>query len=83
MSESEDVDLYEDASSEMIRETKDAQRRKFLAVTFTSKVFQTLVDDQTIMPLSTPLVVESSRTANECKLREVSTLGVLEVILMI
>lgn len=71
MSESEDVDRYEDASCEMVREAKDSQRRKLWAVTFTSEVFQTLVDDQTTVYLScTPAakasspVGASSRTAS-------------------
>lgn len=73
MSESEDVDRYEDASSEtMIREAKDRQRRKLRAITFTSEVFQTLVDDQTTVYLGStpsvfinmPYINASSRTAN-------------------
>lgn len=50
----------------MVREAKDSQRRKLWAVTFTSEVFQTLVDDQTTVYLSsTPsnLVDASSRAA--------------------
>lgn len=50
----------------MVREAKDSQRRKLWAVTFTSEVFQTLVDDQTTVYLSsTPsnLVDVSSRAA--------------------
>ncbi|XP_032682695.1 uncharacterized protein LOC116849547 isoform X1 [Odontomachus brunneus] len=71
VSESEGVDRYEDASCEMVREAKDSQRRKLWAVTFTSEVFQTLVDDQTTVYLScTPAakasspVGASSRTAS-------------------
>ncbi|KAL6429300.1 hypothetical protein ACFW04_008186 [Cataglyphis niger] len=44
--ESEDINYYEDASSEMIKEGKDAQRRKLWAVTFTSEVFQTLLPQE-------------------------------------
>lgn len=91
MSEPEEVDCYEDASNEMIRETKDYQRRKLWAVTFTSEILQTLVDDQTTVYLSTsPLSVkksnELSQMANTISLdepralREVNILGV-EVIL--
>jgi len=80
VSESEDVDRYEDASCEMVKEAKDAQRRKLWAVTFTSEVFQTLVDDHTTIRLSTP--PESGQMANERETREASTLGVSEVILM-
>lgn len=97
MSESEDVDRYEDASSEMVREAKDSQRRKLWAVTFTSEVFQTLVDDQTTVCLgSTPPVsvkvsnvdtssrTTSAKCADECKSRASSEAGALvgiEVIL--
>lgn len=80
MIESEDVDCYEDASSEMVREEKDAQRRKLWAVTFTSEVFQTLVDDQTTVCLSTPPMSESSQMTNKCEMREASVLGISEVI---
>lgn len=83
MSESEDIDRYEDASCEIVREAKDAQRRKLWAVTFTSEVFQTLVDDHTTVRLSTLPAFESGQTANERETREASTLGVSEVILMI
>lgn len=83
MSEFEDVDRYEDASCEMEREARDAQRRKLWAVTFTSEVFQTLVDDHTTVRLSTSPVSESEQTANEREMREASTLGVSQVILMI
>lgn len=83
MSESEDsVDCYEDASCEMVREAKDVQRRKLWAVTFTSEVFQTLVDDHTTVRLSTPPMSEKGQTANKRETREASTLGVSEVILM-
>ncbi|XP_029167846.1 uncharacterized protein LOC114938189 isoform X2 [Nylanderia fulva] len=77
--ESEDVDCYEDASSEMVRETKDAQRRKLWAVTFTSEVFQTLIDDQTTVRLSPPPMSESSQMANERETRKASVLGVSEL----
>ena len=83
MSESEDVDCYEDASCEMVKETKDAQRRKLWVVTVTSEVFQTLVDDHTTVRLSTPPMSESGQTANERETREASTLGVSQVILLI
>lgn len=62
----------------MVREAKDAQRRKLWAVTFTSEVFQTLVDDQTIVCLSTPPM--SSQIANKHEMREANVLGILEVI---
>lgn len=81
MSESEGVDRYEDASCEMVREAKDAQRRKLWAVTCTSEVFQTLVDDHTTVRLSTPPVSESGQTANERETREARAFGVSEVIL--
>lgn len=77
MSESED--RYEDASCEMVKEAKDAQRRKLWAVTFTSEVSQTLVDDHTTVRLSPPPAFESGQTANERETREAS---VSEVILM-
>lgn len=80
MSEFEDIDRYEDASCEMVREAKDAQRRKLWTVTFTSEVFQTLVDDHTTVHL---LASESGQTANERETCEASTLGISEVILMI
>ncbi|KYN15793.1 Poly(ADP-ribose) glycohydrolase [Trachymyrmex cornetzi] len=79
VSESEDVDCYEDASCEMVREAKDAQRRKLWAVTVTSEVFQTLVDDHTILCLSTPPMSESGQMANERETREASTLGVSQL----
>lgn len=79
VSESEDVDRYEDASCEMV---KDAQRRKLWAVTFTSEVFQTLIDDHTTVRLSTPPMSESGQMANERETHEASTLVVSEVILM-
>lgn len=82
MSESEDVDRYEDASSEMVSEAKDAQRRKLWAVTFTSEAFQTLIDDHTTVRLSTPPASESGQTANERETREPSTFGISEVILI-
>ncbi|KYQ50989.1 Poly(ADP-ribose) glycohydrolase [Trachymyrmex zeteki] len=79
VSEFEDVDRYEDASCEMEREARDAQRRKLWAVTFTSEVFQTLVDDHTTVRLSTSPVSESEQTANEREMREASTLGVSQL----
>ncbi|KYN32482.1 Poly(ADP-ribose) glycohydrolase [Trachymyrmex septentrionalis] len=79
VSESEDVDCYEDASCEMVREAKDAQRRKLWAVTVTSEVFQTLVDDHTTVRLSTPPMSESGQTANEREIREASTLSVSQL----
>ncbi|KYM89815.1 Poly(ADP-ribose) glycohydrolase [Atta colombica] len=79
VSESEDVDCYEDASCEMVKETKDAQRRKLWVVTVTSEVFQTLVDDHTTVRLSTPPMSESGQTANERETREASTLGVSQL----
>lgn len=80
MSEFEGVNRYEDVSCEMVREAKDAQRRKLWAVTFTSEVFQTLVDDHTTVRLSTS--PESGQKANERETRKASTFGVPEVILM-
>lgn len=82
VSESEGVDRYEDALCEMVREARDAQRRKLWAVTFTSEAFQTLVDDHTTVRLSTPPASESGRTASERETREASALGASEVILM-
>lgn len=82
MSKYEDVDRYEDASCEIARETKDTQRRKLRAVTFTSEVFQTLVDDQTTLRLSAAPVSGSSRAANARKTRETNVLGVTEVMMM-
>ncbi|XP_011250787.1 uncharacterized protein LOC105247989 isoform X1 [Camponotus floridanus] len=75
--ESEDIDCYEDASSEMVREAKDTQRRKLWAVTFTSEMFQTLVDDQTIVCLSTPPM--SSQIANKHEMREANVLDISEL----
>ncbi|XP_070150861.1 uncharacterized protein [Polyergus mexicanus] len=78
--ESEDVDCYEDASSEMVREAKDAQRRKLWTVTFTSEVFQTLVDDQmTVCLNSTHPMCESSQMTNKREMREASVLGISEL----
>lgn len=53
---SEDVEYYEDALSNhtMSKEVKDIQRKKLRTVTFTSEVFQTLVDDETTVYLSNP-----------------------------
>ncbi|KAL0128352.1 hypothetical protein PUN28_003560 [Cardiocondyla obscurior] len=79
VSESEDVDRYEDASCEMIREAKDAQRRKLWTVTFTSDVLQTLVNDHMTVRLSTLPASVSERTADERKTREASTLGASEL----
>lgn len=78
MIESEDIDCYEDASSEMIKEAKDAQRKKLWAIRFMSEVFQTLVDDQTIIDLSTPPM--SSEIANKHEMREANVLDISEVI---
>ncbi|KAL6255201.1 hypothetical protein P5V15_013539 [Pogonomyrmex californicus] len=79
VSESEDVDCYEDASCEMVREAKDVQRRKLWAVTLTSEVFQTLIDDHTTVRLSTPPMFESEQTTSERETREASTLRVSEL----
>lgn len=71
VSESEGVDRYEDASCEMVKEAKDSQRRKLWAVTFTSEVFQTLVDDQTTVylsstPASSPADASSLTASAKC-----------------
>nr|XP_033331431.1 uncharacterized protein LOC117223321 isoform X3 [Megalopta genalis] len=57
VSESEDIENYEDALSNrtMSKEVKDIQRKKLRTVTFTSEVFQTLVDDKTTVYLSNPV----------------------------
>ncbi|XP_078039058.1 uncharacterized protein LOC144471154 isoform X1 [Augochlora pura] len=62
VSESEDVENYEDALSNrtMSKEVKDIQRKKLRTVTFTSEVFQTLVDDKTTVYLSNPVSLSTS-----------------------
>lgn len=62
MSVSEDVEYYEDALSNhtMSKEVKDIQRKKLRTVTFTSEVFQTLVDDETTVYLSNPVSLSTS-----------------------
>ncbi|XP_076282609.1 uncharacterized protein LOC143210048 isoform X2 [Lasioglossum baleicum] len=62
VSEPEDVEYYEDALSNrtMSKEVKDIQRKKLRAVTFTSEVFQTLVDDETTVYLSNPVSLSTS-----------------------
>ncbi|KOX67874.1 Poly(ADP-ribose) glycohydrolase [Melipona quadrifasciata] len=58
----EDVENYEDALSNhtMLKEVKDIQRKKLRTVTFTSEVFQTLVDDETTVYLSNPSSLSTS-----------------------
>ncbi|XP_043667791.1 uncharacterized protein LOC122628947 isoform X1 [Vespula pensylvanica] len=54
VSESEEIEYYEDALSDeatITKDTKDFQRRKLRAVAFTSEVYQTLVDDHTTVYL--------------------------------
>ncbi|XP_060818748.1 uncharacterized protein LOC132908621 isoform X1 [Bombus pascuorum] len=62
VSVSEDVEYYEDALSNhtMSKEVKDIQRKKLRTVTFTSEVFQTLVDDETTVYLSNPVSLSTS-----------------------
>ncbi|XP_076547457.1 uncharacterized protein LOC117608472 isoform X2 [Osmia lignaria lignaria] len=64
VSESEDVEYYEDALSNhtISKEVKDIQRRKLRTVTFTSEVFQTLVDDETTVYLSNPVSLSTPGT---------------------
>ncbi|CAL7942886.1 unnamed protein product [Xylocopa violacea] len=59
---SEDVEYYEDAlcNHTVSKEVKDIQRRKLRTVTFTSEVFQTLVDDETTVHLSNPVPLSTS-----------------------
>ncbi|XP_015179358.1 PREDICTED: uncharacterized protein LOC107067927 isoform X1 [Polistes dominula] len=54
VTESEDIEYYEDALNDeatITKDTKDCQRRKLRAVAFTSEVYQTLVDDYTTVYL--------------------------------
>lgn len=62
VSDSEDVEYYEDALSNrtMSKEVKDIQRKKLRTVTFTSELFQTLVDDETTVYLSNPVSLSTS-----------------------
>ncbi|XP_076228660.1 uncharacterized protein LOC116433644 isoform X3 [Nomia melanderi] len=62
VSDSEDVEYYEDALSNHTtsREVKDIQRKKLRTVTFTSELFQTLVDDETTVYLSNPVSLSTS-----------------------
>lgn len=64
VSESEDVEYYEDALSNhtISKEVKDIQRRKLRTVTFTSEVFQTLVHDETTVYLSNPVSLSTPGT---------------------
>lgn len=59
---SQDVSHYEDTISNhtVSKDIKDVQRRKLRTVTFTSEVFQTLVDDETTVCLSNPLASSAS-----------------------
>ncbi|XP_076175326.1 uncharacterized protein LOC143150746 isoform X1 [Ptiloglossa arizonensis] len=67
VSESEGVEYYEDALNNhtISKEVKDIQRRKLRTVTFTSEVFQTLVDDETTVYLSNPVSLSASGTVME------------------
>ncbi|KAK1126603.1 hypothetical protein K0M31_004232 [Melipona bicolor] len=67
VSVSEDVENYEDALSNhtMLKEVKDIQRKKLRTVTFTSEVFQTLVDDETTVYLSNPSSLSTSGSVKE------------------
>ncbi|CAK9832118.1 Poly(ADP-ribose) glycohydrolase [Anthophora retusa] len=64
VSESEGVEYYEDAldNCTISKEVKDNQRGKLRTVTFTSEVFQTLVDDETTVYLSNPVNLNTSVT---------------------
>ncbi|XP_012340617.1 uncharacterized protein LOC100869905 isoform X2 [Apis florea] len=59
---SEDIEYYEDALNNytMSKEIKDIQRKKLRTITFTSEVFQTLVDDETTIYLSNPISLITS-----------------------
>ncbi|XP_006620487.1 uncharacterized protein LOC102672308 isoform X4 [Apis dorsata] len=59
---SEDIEYYEDALNNhtMSKEIKDIQRKKLRTITFTSEVFQTLVDDETTVYLSNPVSLTTS-----------------------
>lgn len=59
---SEDIEYYEDALNNhtMSKEIKDIQRKKLRTITFTSEVFQTLVDDETTIYLSNPVSLITS-----------------------
>ncbi|XP_016920625.1 uncharacterized protein LOC108003054 isoform X4 [Apis cerana] len=59
---SEDIEYYEDALNNhiMSKEIKDIQRKKLRTITFTSEVFQTLVDDETTLYLSNPVSLTTS-----------------------
>lgn len=59
---SEDIEYYEDALNNhtMSKEIKDIQRKKLRTITFTSEVFQTLVDDETTVYLSNPISLTTS-----------------------
>lgn len=62
MSVSEGVEYHEDTLSNntVSKEIKDIQRKKLRTVTFTSEVFQTLVDDETTVYLSNPVSLNIS-----------------------
>ncbi|KOC70768.1 Poly(ADP-ribose) glycohydrolase [Habropoda laboriosa] len=64
VSESEGIEYYEDALNNrtVSKEVKDIQRRKLRTVTFTSEVFQTLVDDETTVYLSNRVNLNTSGT---------------------
>ncbi|XP_076246440.1 uncharacterized protein LOC143186630 isoform X2 [Calliopsis andreniformis] len=75
VSDSEDVEYYEDALSNrtISKEVKDIQRRKLRTVTFTSEVFQTLVDDETTVYLSNPVSLSASETVKEIPVQEIES----------
>ncbi|XP_024937385.1 uncharacterized protein LOC107264243 isoform X2 [Cephus cinctus] len=67
VSENEEVTSYEDASSEdpkVAKDAKNSQRRKLWAITVTSEVFQTLVDDEATisLPSTAPINVTGSES---------------------
>lgn len=75
VSESEDVEYYEDALSNrtISKEVKDIQRRKLRTVTFTSEVFQTLVDDETTVFLSNPVSLSAPETVKDIPVQEIES----------
>ncbi|XP_017765368.1 PREDICTED: uncharacterized protein LOC108554567 isoform X3 [Eufriesea mexicana] len=62
VSVSEGLEYHEDTLSNntVSKEIKDIQRKKLRTVTFTSEVFQTLVDDETTVYLSNPVSLNIS-----------------------
>ncbi|XP_076685378.1 uncharacterized protein LOC143377687 isoform X2 [Andrena cerasifolii] len=75
VSESEGVEYYEDALSNraISKEVKDIQRRKLRTVTFTSEVFQTLVDDETTVCLSNPVSLSAPGTVMDKLVQEIES----------